>query len=56
MDVIYSMEHMANVGVKNAEYLAKWFIPLMQQIDPQCELFDMFLFDVAADVQKGGRQ
>ncbi len=32
---------MANGGVKNVEYLAKQFIPVMQQIDPQCELFDM---------------
>mmetsp|Transcript_13595 Transcript_13595/g.28714 ORF Transcript_13595/g.28714 Transcript_13595/m.28714 type:complete len:234 (-) Transcript_13595:83-784(-) len=55
MDVVDSTEHMANGGVKDAEYLTKQFIPVMQKIDPQYELFDMVAFDGAANVQKGGR-
>ncbi len=52
MDVVDSTELMANGGVKDTEYLAKQFIPLMQKIDPQFELFDMVAFDHAANVQK----
>ncbi len=55
MDVVDSTEHMANGGVKDAEFLAKQFIPVMHKIDPQCELFDMVIFDGAANVQKGGQ-
>ncbi len=31
------------------------FTPVMQKIDPQCELFDMVAFDSAAIVLKGGQ-
>ncbi len=55
MDVVDSTNHMATGGVKDAEYLAKQFIPVMQKIDPKCELFDVVVFDGAANVQKGGR-
>ncbi len=47
MDVFDSMEHTANGGVKDVKYLAKQFIPVMQKIDPQCELFDMVAYDNA---------
>ncbi len=46
---------MAKGGMKDAKYLAKSFIPVMQMIDPQCELFNMVVFDGATNVQKGGQ-
>ncbi len=45
MNVVDSTEHMANGGVKDDEYLAKKFIPVMHKIDPQCKLFGMVAFD-----------
>ncbi len=34
MEIIDSMEYMANGGVKDVEYLAKQFTPVIQKIDP----------------------
>ncbi len=39
MDVVDATDYMAHGGVKDTEYLAKQFIPVMQKIDPQFELF-----------------
>ncbi len=44
MDVVISTENIANGGV------AKQFIPIMQEVDSQFELFDMVAFDGAANV------
>lgn len=54
MDVVDSTKHMAEGGVKDAEYLAKQMIPIMLKVDPHRVLFNMAVFDGAGNVQKGG--
>ncbi len=53
MDVVNSTEYSANGGMKDTEFLAKQFIPVMQKIDRRFELFDMIAFDSVTNVQKG---
>ncbi len=55
MDVVNSTEHMSNEGVKDAEYLTKQFIHVMQKIYPKYELFDMVVLDGAVNLQKEGQ-
>mmetsp|Transcript_4529 Transcript_4529/g.9435 ORF Transcript_4529/g.9435 Transcript_4529/m.9435 type:complete len:217 (-) Transcript_4529:1547-2197(-) len=55
IDVIDSSDHMAAGGVKDARYIASKIMPLMENIDPKKELFDMVVFNGAANVQKAGR-
>jgi len=55
IDVIDSSNHMAIGGVKDARYIASKIMPLMEDIDPKKESFDMVVFDGAANVQKAVR-
>lgn len=55
MDVVDSSKHMAEGGIKDAEYLAKQIIPVMLRADPHRVLFNMAVFDGAGNVQKGGQ-
>ncbi len=55
IDTIDSSDHMATGAVKDAQYLASKIIPLMEEIDAKKELFDMIVFDGAANVQKAGK-
>ncbi len=55
MDVVDSSKHMAEGGIKDAEYLAKQIIPVMLRANPQRVLFNMAVFDGAGNVQKGGQ-
>ena len=40
--------------MKDARYIASKIMPLMEDIDPKKECFDMVVFDGAANVQKAG--
>jgi len=46
---------MAIGGVKDARYIASKIMPLMEDIDPKKESFDMVVFDGASNVQKAGQ-
>lgn len=48
-------EHLSKGGKKDAEYIAKVFIPHMEKLDPMKNRFDLFCVDGASNVQKAGQ-
>ena len=47
--------HLRARGKKDAEYIAKQFIPIIKEHDPTGKLFDVLFFDGASNVQKAGK-
>jgi hypothetical protein len=46
--------HMQSGGIKDATYIADLFLPHCERLDPSKENLDLFYFDGAGNVQKGG--
>ena len=49
-----STKHLANGGKKDASYIAKQFLPHMEEMDETKSKIDLFIVDGASNVQKGG--
>ena len=47
--------HLAKGGKKDAEYIAKLFLPHMQKLDPKKNNLDAYIVDGASNVQKAGQ-
>ncbi len=52
LDIIDCSQHMSDGGKKDAWYIAKKFLPVMKEIDPNKEFIDLVVFDGAANIQK----
>jgi len=55
LDIVDCSQHMSDGGKKDAWYIAKKFLPVMKEIDPNKELIDLVVFDGAANIQKAAQ-
>lgn len=55
LEIVDATGHMSSGGKKDAEYIAKLFLPHMKRLDPDRRLIDLIFFDGASNVQKAGR-
>ena len=55
LDIVDGSQHMSDGGKKDAWYIAKKFLPVMKEIDPNKELIDLVVFDGAANIQKAAQ-
>jgi len=53
--VVDCSKHLAGGGKKDAEYIARCFLPHMEELDPFHSRIDLFIVDGASNVQKAGR-
>ena len=55
LGIIDCTEHMSEGGVKDADYIARQTLALVQSLDPDKKLVDLvLLFECAGNVQKAG--
>ena len=47
-------KHLAHGGKKDAEYVARIFMPQMLKVDPKKDKFDLYIVDGASNVQSAG--
>jgi hypothetical protein len=55
LDVVDCSQHMSNGGKKDAWYIAKKFLPVMKEIDPDKQYIDLVVFDGASNIQKAAQ-
>ena len=55
LDVVDCSQHMSDGGKKDAWYIAKKFLPVMKEIDPDKQYIDLVVFDGASNIQKAAQ-
>jgi hypothetical protein len=55
LDVIDCSNHMSIGGKKDAWYICKLFLPILNEIDPKKELIDLVAFDGTLNIQKAAK-
>ncbi len=55
LDVVDCSQHMSKGGKKDAWYIAKKFLPVMKEIDPDKQYIDLVVFDGASNIQKAAQ-
>ena len=54
LKLFYCYRHLAGGGKRDAEYIAKIFLPEMERLDPEKNRFYLFIVDRASNIQGTG--